>query len=118
MQVQVSSDSKIQGGESLADWARTETLDKLRRFGEQITRVDVYLSDAGASHGGTPDRRCTLEARPAGRPPLAVSHDAVKLADAVHGALDKLTRKLDTTLGRQRDAHGRESIRSAGSDSE
>jgi hypothetical protein len=42
---------------------------------------------------------------------VAVSHDAAKVADALHGAADKLLRALDTTLGKQRDAHGRESIR-------
>jgi hypothetical protein len=42
---------------------------------------------------------------------VAVSHDAAKVADAVHGALDKMTRKLDHTLGRVRDAHGRDTVR-------
>jgi hypothetical protein len=40
-----------------------------------------------------------------------VSHDAAKVAEATHGALDKLVRKLDSTLGRSRDPHARESIR-------
>ena len=57
------------------------------------------------------DKRCTLEARVAGHAPLAVSHEAGKVADAMHGALDKLARKLDSTLGRARDANGRDSIR-------
>jgi hypothetical protein len=60
---------------------------------------------------GVADKHCTLEARMAGHPPVAVSHDAAKVADAVHGALDKMTRKLDHTLGRVRDAHGRDTVR-------
>jgi hypothetical protein len=34
------------------------------------------------------------------------------VADALHGATEKLARALDTALGRVRDAHGRDSVRS------
>lgn len=113
MQVNLNSDDKVHGGESLAAWVRQETLDKLGRFAEQLTRVDVHLGDASAVHGQVADKRCTLEARVAGHAPLAVSHEAGKVADAMHGALDKLARKLDNTLGRGRDPRARESIRGA-----
>jgi hypothetical protein len=41
---------------------------------------------------------------------VAASHDAGRVADAFSGALDKLVRVLDSTLGKARD-HGRDSIR-------
>jgi ribosome-associated translation inhibitor RaiA len=111
MQVKLNSDDKVHGGESLAAWVQKETLDKLGRFAEQVTRVDVHLGDASTVHGQVVDKRCTLEARLVGRAPLAVSHDAAKVAEAMHGALDKLVRKVDSALGRSRDPHARESIR-------
>ena len=47
----------------------------------------------------------------AGQPPLAVSHEAERVADALNGAADKLLRALDTAAGRRRDAQLRDSIR-------
>lgn len=113
MQVQLNTDKNIQGDEALAAWAESELKDKLARFREHITRVEVHLSDTNAGRGGAQDKRCTLEARLAGRQPVAVTHDAGKTAEAVHGAIDKLLRALDTALGRARDAHGRDTLRGA-----
>ena len=49
---------------------------------------------------GAKDERCLLEARLAGLQPLAVSHQATTLEQAVDGAVEKLKRSLDRTLGR------------------
>lgn len=112
MQIQLNTDGNVQGNDSLAAWVDSELQEKLRRFGDHITRVEVHLSDASATRVGAADKRCTLEARMGGRQPVAVSHDAAKVGEAVHGAVDKLIHKLDAVLGRLRDAHGRDSIRS------
>lgn len=111
MQIQLNTDNHIQGDDKLATWVDTEVRGKLARFGEHVTRVEVHLSDSNASRGGGADRRCTMEARTAGRPPVAVSQDAGSVADALHGALGKMVRALDTAHGRARDAHGRDTIR-------
>lgn len=111
MQVQLNTDDNVVGQDSLAEWVDRETKDKLARFRDQITRVEVHLSDASAARVGVADKRCKLEARLAGRQPVTVSHDAGRVPEAFHGAADKLVRLLDTTLGRARDANGRESIR-------
>ena len=111
MQVQLNTDDNIQGRDSLAAWVDSELKDKLSRFRDQITRIEVHLSDTNAARVADNDKRCTLEARLAGRPPLAVSHDAGTVADAFRGSVDKLTRSLGSALGRARDAHGHESIR-------
>lgn len=111
MHIQLNTDSHINGEDSLADWASSELRSKLSRFQEQITRIEVHLSDTNAGRSGTDDKRCKLEARLAGRQPVAVSHDAGKVAEAFNGAVDKLSRALDTALGRVRDAHKRKSIR-------
>ena len=109
MQVQVHTDNKIQGGESLAHWIQEEATTRLDRFRDVITRVEVFLSDVDAGKSGANDKRCRLEARPAGRQP--VTADADKLADAFTGAADKLVRALDHDLGRVKDRNGRETIR-------
>ena len=67
--------------------------------------------DAGKS--GANDKRCRMEARPAGRQPVGVTADADKLADAFTGAMEKLARALDNDLGRVKDRNGRDTIRTA-----
>jgi ribosome-associated translation inhibitor RaiA len=111
MHVQLNTDTHVQGVESLADWVREELTQRLARHRDQITRVEVHLSDLNAQRAGGDDKRCLIEARLAGRPPIAVDHQAGKVADAVFGAADKLLRALDTAQGRLRDANGRETIR-------
>ena len=111
MQVQVHTNDKIPGGDALAQWVQQETLARLARFKETITRVEVYFSEVEGGRPGTSDKRCVMEARPAGRQPIAVNADAVKLADALAGALERLMRALDNDLGRAKDRHSRETIR-------
>ncbi len=113
MHIQLNTDNHVHGEESLAAWVERELKDKLARFRDHITRIEVHLSDVNAARAAGHDKRCKLEARLAGRQPVAVQHDAAKVAEALHGAADKLARALDTALGRARDAHGRESIRGA-----
>ncbi|BAL94672.1 HPF/RaiA family ribosome-associated protein [Rubrivivax gelatinosus] len=111
MQVQVNTDNHVQNDDTLAAWAEREIKAKLERFGDAVTRVEVHLADVNASRAGDADKRCTLEARLAGRQPVAASHDAQRVADAFTGALDKLLRVVDSTLGKARDHHARDSIR-------
>ena len=113
MQVQVHTNDHIQGGESLALWIQEEAAARLARFREHITRVEVFLTDVDAGKSGVNDKRCRLEARPAGRQPISVTADADKLADAFTGAVEKLARALDNDLGRVKDRNGRDTIRTA-----
>ncbi|MDF1486303.1 HPF/RaiA family ribosome-associated protein [Ramlibacter sp. H39-3-26] len=109
MQIQVRTDDHIQGGESLARWIEQEVAERLARFRDQLTHVDVFLSDGNADKAG--DKRCVLEARLAGRQPLAANAEAATVADAFTSAADKLVRVLDTDQGRLKDRHGRDTIR-------
>lgn len=101
MQVQVHTDNNIKGDERLFEYVEGVVLEALDRFTAQITRVEVHLSDENSGEKfGTDDKRCVMEARLAGRKPLAVSHDAAKVELAVDGAAEKLKRALDSTFGR------------------
>ncbi len=111
MQVQVNTDDHIQGGDSLAQWISDECKSRLSRFQDHVTRLEVYLSDLDAGKSGANDKRCRIEARVTGRQPVTVSDDSDKMATAFIGASDKLARALDTDLGRLKDRHGRDTIR-------
>jgi ribosome-associated translation inhibitor RaiA len=103
MHIQVNSDNNIEGREELA--ARVEAVieEALSRFSDQITRVEVHLSDENSHKSGQNDKRCMMEARLENRRPTAVTHQAATLDQAINGAADKLQRSIESTLGRLRD---------------
>jgi ribosome-associated translation inhibitor RaiA len=101
MHVQINTDTNIKGDNALVQRVEAIVSGTLDRFSEQITRVQVHLSDENSHRKpGTDDKRCLLEARLAGHQPIAVSHQAATLEQAVDGAAEKLKRVLDGTLGR------------------
>lgn len=112
MQVQVHTDATIQGGDSLEAWAHEEINTKLARLKEYVVRVEVFLTavDALKSTGG-PGKKCVLETRANGRPPIAVNAEAEKVKDAFNAALEKLLRAVESDLDKVRDKHIRESVR-------
>ena len=111
MQVEVTTDHAVEGGSELISEVESEVGAALSRFSERLTRVEVHLGDENAGKHGAADKRCTLEARPAGQPPVAVTHHAETSAQARAGALKKLRSLLEKRFGRADDRKGRESIR-------
>ena len=108
MQVIVNSDHNIVGRESLVTWVRGQVEDALSRFADQLTRVEVHLNDENSSSKrGGDDKRCLVEARIAGLPPVAVSHHADALREAVAGAIDKMEKSLERKLTRIASVKGR-----------
>src|SRR5665648_612318 len=108
MQIQINTDHNIEGREALADQVRGVVESALSRFSDHITRVEVHLSDENSDKkGGNDEMRCMMEARIEGRQPIAVTHQAAILDQAVDGAADKLTRLIESTLGRLRDQKSR-----------
>jgi ribosome-associated translation inhibitor RaiA len=108
MQIQINTDHHIKGHEALETHVRHVVNGALGRFSESITRLEVHVSDENAGKGGQHDKRCLMEARLEGLRPLAVHFQAATVGQAVDGAVDKLSRLLDSTLGRLRDhrSHG------------
>ncbi|MCL4721991.1 MAG: HPF/RaiA family ribosome-associated protein [Gammaproteobacteria bacterium] len=100
MQIQVNTDRNIEGHEALATHVRTVLGDQIGRFSEHVTRVEVHVSDVNSHKTTDGDKRCLMEARVAGRQPIAVSENAGNVRQAVDGAAHKLKRALDSTLGK------------------
>ena len=104
MQIQMNTDGNIEGHEALATQISSVVESALNRFSDHITRVEVHLSDENSGKkGGQDDMRCVLEARLEGRQPIAVTHQAATVDQAVDGAADKLNSLIESTLGRLRD---------------
>lgn len=101
MDVQINTDSNIEGDNALAQQAEAVVRETLHCFSEQITRVEVHLSDQNSDRKiGIDAMRCLLEVRVGGRPPIAVSDQAETVEQAVHGAAEKMEHSLTSALGR------------------
>ena len=96
----------------MAQWAQEEINSKMARLKEYVVRVEVFLTgvDALKTTGG-PGKRCVLETRATGRPPIAVNAEAEKVKDAFNAAIEKLRRAVETDLGKLKDKNLRESVR-------
>ena len=107
MQVQINTDHNIEGHEALAAQVSGTVETALGRVSDHITRVEVHLSDENGDKSGQNDKHCMIEARLEGRQPIAVTHQAATLDQAVDGAADKLARLIESTIGRRRDRESR-----------
>jgi len=100
MQIQINTDHNIHGYESAAAAVRVTVENALARFSRHITRVEVHLGDENANKRGGDDKRCMMEARVEGHAPVAVTHHAATMGQAIDGAAEKLLHRLERLLGR------------------
>ena len=101
MRVQVNSDRTVAVDARLTQYVQAEVLDGLGRFAAKLTRAEVHLSDVNSKRRGEADKRCLLEVRPAGAPPVAVRMQAATMSEAIVGAVNRMQRRLDTFFGRR-----------------
>ena len=100
MLILVNTDGNISGREATAAEVKLVVRNALGRLGDHVTRVEVHLSDEDGKKHGQDDVRCMLEARIEGRQPMAVTHHASSVSEAVDGAAELLQRALDTALAK------------------
>jgi ribosome-associated translation inhibitor RaiA len=111
MQIQINSDNHIPMHAALSTSIEAELQRVLHRFKDQLTRIEVHLSDENGEKSGPQDKRCLLEARPRHYPSLTVTNDSPDIQVSVTGAAGKMLRLLETTFGRLSDKHRGETPR-------
>ncbi|MFT7669016.1 MAG: ribosomal subunit interface protein [Planctomycetota bacterium] len=85
----------IKKTDAIDDYVHERVNKELAHIADRITRVEVHLHDDNSAHkSGADDKRCTMEARPAGRQPLAVEHKSDEVQRAISEAAGKLARAL------------------------
>ncbi len=102
MNIQVRMDGPVVSRDRFLPKVEGWIQEALGRVENQVTRVEVHLSDLNGEKHGADDRRCLIEVRLAGLGPLAVEHRASNYELAARGAVEKLERALDTTIGKLR----------------
>ena len=103
MQINVNTDNTIQKHQGLDEHVATVVQSAIGRFGEQVTRVDVHLSDENKEKHADGGNYCMMEARVSGYQPIVVHEHAVELHQSIKNAGGKLARALDSALGRLAD---------------
>jgi hypothetical protein len=114
MKVQVNTSNDIDNKDALERWASDYLNEHLGRFDQDITSIEVQMTDENHSaKGGGVDKRCMLEARVNGRAPIAVTNYAPDQNIAFRGAADKLASALDHAFGKldRREHRVRDTIR-------
>lgn len=107
---QLRTDNHIEGNEALSERVRTEVEGALLpQHADQLRRVEVYLQDMNSHKGGI-GIQCNIEVHLAGYQAIVTHDNATNIDEAVSGAIDKMTRTIDRTLGRLQDRHGRVSM--------
>lgn len=111
MQIQVHTDKNVTLSDRMVQRIEAELESALSRFTDQITRVEVHFGNENAGGSGGSDKRCMIEARSAGRQPVAVTHHAASVGEACSGAVHKLATLVSSRHGRSSSHKGGDSIR-------
>jgi hypothetical protein len=112
VKIQLNTDRTIEVSDALVLMVEAEVQSGLERFEDRLTRVEVHLGDESGEKGSSgADKRCLLEARPAGMQPVVVTDSADTLEQAVVGATRKMQSLLNSTFGRIDGRNGDATIR-------
>ena len=103
MQIQLNTDKNFVGSPELLASVEHMLEQELKHVADELTRIEVHLNDENSTKGGGADKRCLLEARARGLPPIAAEHRAADVELAIRGAAEQLDRALKNALGRLRD---------------
>jgi ribosome-associated translation inhibitor RaiA len=106
MEIQFNSDNNVSGTENVADRIETQLRERLGRFADRLTRLEVHVGDVNGNKGGDDDKRCTVEARPRGGDPVTVTSHAGSVDAAARQAGVKMASLLDSHFGKS-DRHNR-----------
>lgn len=105
MQIEVSTDTSIDGSEGLTSHIKDLVQHELANMEKHITRIEVHLSDAKADKTGPDDKHCMLEVRLEGLQPTVVKESAGTVEQATKGAAVKMKNALESILGKRADRH-------------
>ncbi|MBT8484001.1 MAG: ribosomal subunit interface protein [Phycisphaerales bacterium] len=93
MKIQVNY-GDIRGNDTLTAHVTQAVEAALSRYADRVTRVEVHLHDDKQKRRGPDDKRCTMEARPAGGRPLAVEARSGDISAAASDCAEKLQRAV------------------------
>lgn len=100
MDFQFNTDSSVMGTENVAERIEEQLRNRLGRFEDRLTRLEVHVRDTNAAKGGGDDKNCTIEARPRGAAPVTVTAQASDVDAAARQAGSKMATLLERQFGK------------------
>ena len=100
MQVQFNTDHTVMGTDNVAERIEAAVREKLARFEDRLTRIEIHVRDVNGAKHGADDKECTIEARPRGGKPIGVTGKADKVDDAARRAASTLAQRLERHFGK------------------
>ncbi len=103
MNIQFNTDRSLTLHDEFRNKLNNHLTEKLSRFSNHITRLEVHLSDENGNKKGQDDKKCVLEARVESRPSIAVTAAGNNYELAIDAAVSKLKSSLNTIMDRIKD---------------
>ncbi|WP_316803583.1 HPF/RaiA family ribosome-associated protein [Pedobacter nototheniae] len=100
MTIQINADNNLNLKQEYKDKLKDTLTNGLSRYTGHLSRLELHLSDINGNKDAQNDKRCVLEARLEGRPPIAVTNLDNTYDQAVNGAIAKLDSSLNTIIGK------------------
>lgn len=97
---QFNTDSSVMGTHEVAQRIEAQVRQRLARFADRLTRVEVHVSDVNGRKHGADDKHCTIEARPRGSRPIGVTGKASDVDAAARIAASIMAERLARVLGK------------------
>ena len=110
MEINVNTDNTIDRHQGLDERVRENVEGAVKRFSEQVRRVDVHLSNENSQKQEDGSNYCMMEARVTGYAPVVVHAHAENLHLSISNAASKLQRALDHAIGRLNDKKKHEPV--------
>lgn len=99
MQIIINPADDVQLSDAFADHIR-QSLGKVdRRFGDWLTRTEVFVKDVNGPKGGV-DKHSRFEARPRGLDPVVIDHQDEDPYTCIARGAEKLEKALERRRGK------------------
>jgi ribosome-associated translation inhibitor RaiA len=102
MLVQINTDRNIEGTTEMISHLTELLNERLGRFEEYITRMEVHLSDENSKKEAGDDKKCVLEVRLKGKDPVVLTTIEATVHKSVKIAADKMFLTLEKQLQKSR----------------
>lgn len=91
----------VERSDAIDQFVHDKVTSQLGHLVDKLTRVEVHLrDDNSSSKSSSNDKRCTMEARPAGRKPFVVEHAGDDLYTVIAETAGKLARAVKKNVDR------------------
>ncbi len=106
MIVQINTGNSVEGSAAMDASLEKLVRDRLSRFEDRLTRIEVHITDENGARDVGDDKKCVVEVRPTGLDPVKTTDHAPTIHQAASGALAKAMTAIDRAYGKRTSRKG------------